>query len=164
MTLETERLEIYALTPGELLLLAEDMAELEKSLAVTYRAEPVEGHFREIVLSQARVASEDRENYLWHTFWLIIRKEGRVVVGSIDFKSPPDEEGMVEIGYGLGEEFEKNGYMSETVRRMRLFALETPGVTGIKAETEKDNIASQNVLKNCGFVLYRREETLWWKL
>lgn len=164
MTRETERLEIYALTPGELMMLAEDLPELEKSIGAVYKAEPVEGRFREIVLSQARIAANDRENYLWHTFWLIIRKEDRVVVGSIDFKSPPDADGMVEIGYGLGSGFEKNGYMRESVREMRSFALEMPGVTGIKAETEKSNIASQNVLQNCGFVLYRREETLWWKL
>ena len=41
-------------------------------------------------------SKKDPANYLWHSFWFLIRKITRVV--------------------GLGKEFEHNGYMTEAVR------------------------------------------------
>ena len=50
---------------------------------------------------------KDPDNYTWHSFWLLIRKTDRAVVGSADFKDIPDINNEVEIGYGLGELFEQ---------------------------------------------------------
>ncbi|MGM9619684.1 MAG: GNAT family N-acetyltransferase [Oscillospiraceae bacterium] len=164
MQIETERLEITALTPAQLELWTEHMAALERELRCSYRAEPMEGSFLEIVRGQAKKAKEDPAHYLWHSFWLIIRKADRCVVGSIDFKNVPDSRGEVEIGYGLGPEFEHKGYMTETVRAFCGWALRQDGVRHVIAETERDNAASQRVLQRCGFTEYARNETVWWRL
>ncbi|MDD4291164.1 MAG: GNAT family N-acetyltransferase [Clostridia bacterium] len=163
MKLVTDRLEIYPLAPDELVLLTQNLTELEKRLKIKYSAEPIEGHFRTIVEQQTAICRNDPDNYLFHTFWLIIRKSDSVAVGSADFKCPPDENGEVEIGYGLNKEFEKHGYMTETVRAMCTWAFIRKDVHTVIAETELDNIASQSILKRCGFEIYRRETTLWWK-
>ncbi len=55
---------------------------------------------------------------LWHTFWFLIRKTDRIVVGSVVFKDVSGTKQEVEIGYGLGKEFEHNGYMTEAVQAM----------------------------------------------
>lgn len=115
MRIETERLNLIALTPAQLKRWTGNIKDLEKELSCTYEAEPMEGLFREIVCGQAEKARQDPDNYLWHTFWFIVRKSDHCVVGSIDFKDVPDSDGEVEIGYGLGRKFEHNGYMTETV-------------------------------------------------
>lgn len=162
--LETERLKIAALTPRQLKLWTEDLEELERELGCSCRAEPMEGIFKAIVEGQVKRAFADSENYLWHSFWLIIRKSDNVVVGSADFKNPPDEKGEVEIGYGLGKEFEHRGYMTETVAAMCGWALGQKGVKHIIAETLPDNFPSQRILTRCGFKQYESGKTLWWKL
>jgi RimJ/RimL family protein N-acetyltransferase len=43
------------------------------------------------------------ENYVYHSFWFIIRKEDKTVVGSMDFKNIPNKLKEIEIGYGLGK-------------------------------------------------------------
>ena len=163
MTIETPRLNITALTPDQLRLWTEDLNALEAELGCSYRAEPIAGFFKDIIEGQAAKAAQDPEHYLWHTFWFMIRKTDRFVVGSIDFKDVPVD-GEVEIGYGLGKEYEHEGYMTEAADAFCRWALSRDGVKSVIAETEPDNTASQNILLRCGFEEYSREETVWWRL
>lgn len=163
MKIETERLELVPLSPRQLKLLVENIATLEEELSSIYMAEPMSGFFLDIVKGQLKVTLEDPENYLWHSFWLLIRKNDRIIVGSADFKGIPNKNGEVEIGYGLGRGFEHNGFMTEAVRAMSDWAFNQTGVTAIIAETDADGIASQRILKRCGFELDRQGETLWWR-
>lgn len=163
MTLETERLILYPLDASQLALWTEDLPSLERELGCVYKAEPLEGFFLDILKGQLVKAQADPENFIWLTFWLIVRKSDRVVVGSADFKAPPDENGAVELGYGLGEGFTGNGYMTETVGEMCAWALAQPMVSAVIAETELGNLASQHILERNGFAVYQEGETLWWR-
>ena len=129
MTIGSERLDLVPLSPRQLKLWAEDLAALEKELGAVYRAEPMEGTFLKIVRGQWQAAEKDPGNVLWHTFWLLIRKSDRTIVGSADFKNIPDGNGEAEIGYGLGNGFEHTGYMTEAVRAMCGWALKRDGVS-----------------------------------
>jgi [ribosomal protein S5]-alanine N-acetyltransferase len=164
MKIETDRLELVPLTADQLLLWELNSTQLENDLNCVYRGEPLVGRFKDIVHTQERTARGDRSNYLWHTFWFIIRKEDRVVVGSSDFKDIPDADGQTEIGYGLENQFEHNGYMTETVTAMCRWAFCQPDVRRIIAETYLDNSASQHVLKRCGFSEFKHDQSIWWKL
>lgn len=164
MIIQTERLELIPLTPHQLQLWIEDVLTLDKELNCSYQAEPMEGFFREIVKEQFKITRNDAEHYMWHSFWLIIRKIDRVVVGSADFKDIPNGSKEVEIGYGLGKEFEHNGYMTEAVRAMCDWAMKQENVSHIIAETDLDGVASQRILQRCGFVEDKRKETIWWRL
>lgn len=162
--IETERLEIYPLNAMQLKLWTEDIEALEKELHCFYKAEPMEGFFLEIVKGQLAITEKDPVNFMWHSFWLIIRKSDRAVIGSADFKDTPTANREVEIGYGLGKEFEHNGYMTETVKAMCRWAMGQEGVSRIIAETDIDGFASQRILRRCGFAEVSRGETAWWKL
>ncbi len=164
MRITTERLELLPMTAAQLKLWAENIPALEKELMIQYRGEPVEDWFLDIVRKQLEETESDPENFMWHSFWLIIRSSDRVAVGSADFKAPPDKDGAVEIGYGLSPEFEHNGYMTETAKAMCRWALEQKGVTSVIAETETDGYASQRILKRCGFCEEKRGKTVWWRL
>lgn len=163
MILKTERLEIVPLLPDQLRLWAENLTNLEKDLNCFYQATPVEGVFLEIVKGQSEKIQKNPHDFLWHSFWFLIRKGDRVVVGSAVFKGPPNAAREVEIGYGLGENFERSGYMTEAVQAMCEWALEQEKVSHVLAETDMDGVASQRVLQRCGFVETRREDTIWWR-
>lgn len=164
MKLETKRLELVALNEKQHKIWVEDLSSLEKELNCTYKGEQLEGPFLELIQYQTQILQKETNIYPWRYFWLIIRKCDRVVVGSIDFKNEPNSDGEVEIGYGLGYEFEHNGYMTETVKAISNWALQQDSVNAVIAETKKDNVASQRVLERCGFVLYKEDNSLWWKL
>lgn len=164
MKLETQRLLLVPLDARQLRLWVENICELERELGCCYRAEPLTGEFFNIVQGQLEIVERDEANTLYHTFWLIIRKEDGVVVGSADFKNGPDQNGEVEIGYGLGEEHRGHGYMTEAIAAMCRWVFAQPGIAHVIAETERDNLPSQRVLERCGFMQYWEGNTLWWKL
>ena len=164
MKIQTERLKLIPLTPNQLKLWIENIDELEKVLSCSYKAEPLEGFFLDVVKEQLVKTQKDSENYLWHSFWFLIRISDRTVVGSADFKDIPNKSGEVEIGYGLGKEYEHNGYMTEAVKSMCEWALKQEAVSTILAETDIDGLSSQRILERCKFKKYKEAETLWWKL
>lgn len=163
-TLHTPRLRLVALTPWQLPLWWQDLPRLQAQLGCTYGAQPLEGPFLQIVQGQARTAQQDPAHFLWHTFWWIVRRQDGMAVGSIDFKAPPGPQGLVEIGYGLGPRHQGHGYMAEAAAALCAWGLAQPGVAAITAETERGNLASQAVLKRCGFALAASGPTLWWRL
>ncbi|MBS4534189.1 GNAT family N-acetyltransferase [Clostridium sp. D2Q-14] len=162
--LETERLYIKLLTLSQLKLCVNNILMLETELDCKYDAEPIESEFLNIINNQIKIIENDPENYMYHSFWFIIRKMDRKVVGSIDFKNIPNESKEIEIGYGLGKNYEHNGYMTETIKIFCELALSNDKIDTVIAETEIENIPSQKVLERCGFKKYREEETIWWKL
>ena len=164
MKIETERFELLALSPGQLLMWINDLDSFESSMNLKYRGDSLESPFGDIVRGQAEICQADPENYMWHSFWLMLRKSDHVVVGSIDFKAPPNNSGEVEIGYGLEKCFEHRGYMSECVKALCIWALGQNGVRCVIAETETDNLASQRILTKCGFREYAAKATIWWRL
>jgi RimJ/RimL family protein N-acetyltransferase len=152
------------LTPSQLKLWINNIQILEIELNCKYDAEPIEGELLKIINSQIKIIENDPENYMWHSFWFIIRKKDNTVVGSMAFKNIPNEMKEIEIGYGLGKKHEHNGYMTESVKTFCEWALTNKDVETVIAETEIENAASQKVLKRCGFKKYQEGETIWWRL
>lgn len=164
MYVNTERLVLVPLDARQMRLWLEEITVLEKELDCIYRAETMEGDFLRIVEGQLSVTEQNEPHYYWYGFWFLIRKSDRTVVGSADFKAGPNGKGEVEIGYGLGKEFEHNGYMTEAVKAMCDWAKKRDGVSHVIAETYLDNQPSQNILRRCGFTETKREDSIWWKL
>jgi RimJ/RimL family protein N-acetyltransferase len=140
MMIETDRLYLIPLTANQLKLWIEDIPALEKELNCSYQAEPMEGVFLHIVKGQYEITVNVELNYLYHSFWFLVRKTDRIVIGSVDFKGFPNADGEVEIGYGLGKEFEHNGYMTEAVQAMCHWAMEQELISHVIAETDIGNI------------------------
>lgn len=90
MQLETGRLLLLPLRAEQLEQWTEDVPALERALGCVYEGEPMtEEPLRGIVRGQLEAVRRDGCNWLWHTFWLVVRREDRVAVGSADFKAPP---------------------------------------------------------------------------
>lgn len=91
------------------------------------------------------------DQWEWYAIWMIELKDG-THIGELCFKGL-DPNGIAEIGYGISEEYQNNGYATEAVKALLEWAFTDPKVIAIEAETESDNIASIRVLEKCGFKL-----------
>ena len=92
----------------------------------------------------------------WRTwYWLATTPDAdpRTLVGSGGFLRLPDEAGTVEIGYGTLDEFQSQGYATESVRALTEWAFQQPGIARVTAEAEPKNRASVRVLEKCKFTL-----------
>ena len=158
MELTTKRLILRPLTPDELSLWKSDLPALEKSLGVTYDAEPLDTILESVIAGKEKNVRSDPENRPFRTLWWIIRKETKNVVGTFEFKAPP-ENGRVEIGYEIGEKYRREGFMTETLFEACRFAFRN-GADEIIAEAVKTNSASRGLLKKCGFMPVSSGETV----
>ena len=88
--------------------------------------------------------------------WLVravIDAETQDIVGHAGFHGPPDESGMVEIGYTIEPDFRRRGYARATVSALIDYAGSAPGVTRVRASISPDNAASLATIRPFCFVL-----------
>ena len=90
------------------------------------------------------------DQWEWNAMWMIELRDG-THIGDLCFKGL-GANGVVEIGYGIFEEYQGQLYATEAVGAAVNWALQQPGVTRVEAETALDNRASQRVLEKCGFL------------
>ena len=90
------------------------------------------------------------EERIWYAIWIMELSDG-TYIGDLSFKGLSTD-GSVEIGYGLLGEFEGQGYATEAVTAVTLWASRQSEVKRIEAETDPDNIASQRVLQKAGYI------------
>ena len=87
----------------------------------------------------------------WLHGFAIIHRESRLVIGSIGFTGPPDDAGMVEMGYGIVPAFQGRGYATEAAQAIITYAFGSGQVQLLRAHTSPEPNASTRVLTKCGF-------------
>ena len=130
----TERLTIYPASREQMeaMIASEQNEELKKAYT-----EMLEGCLRH------------PDQWDWYAIWMIEKTDG-TPVGDLCFKGLR-EDGIAEIGYGILEEHQGQGYATEAVRAACRWAFGHAEVTSLEAETDAGNAASQRVLEKCGF-------------
>lgn len=86
----------------------------------------------------------------WFVRWIVL-KESREVIGSTSFHGAPDENGMIEIGLGIEEEFRNQGFARETLIGMWDWVSTQPGVKTLRYTVSPDNLPSIAVINFFGF-------------
>ena len=81
---------------------------------------------RAIKMKIEKMEAAPRELHPWFTYWIIVHKEDAIGIGLIGFKGTPDENGSVEIGYGIDEAYRRSGLMSEAVSSLVKWAFAHP--------------------------------------
>jgi len=100
--------------------------------------------------------------------WIVLaveRTEG-VLIGSGGFIGLPDENGAVELGFGLVPARQGKGYASEIAREMLSRAFKEPTVERVVGRCAPDNLPSRRLLERLGFAPdgVDEEENLMWRL
>ena len=81
----------------------------------------------------------------------IVLKESKEVIGSASFHGVPDSEGMMEIGLGIEEAFQGNGYAKEALAGMWRWVSTFPEVKTLRYTVSPDNLPSIAVINYFGF-------------
>lgn len=93
--------------------------------------------------------------------WFVtLAADGRVV-GDCGTLGWADDEGRVEIGYGLAAPFRRRGLGTEAVRALADWVGEQPGVRAVTASVEVGNEASRRLLERLGFRLAGEADGHW---
>ena len=132
--IRTERLHIYPASREQMeaMIATEQDEELKKAYT-----EMMEGCLR------------NPDQWDWYAAWMIEKTDG-THIGDLCFKGLR-ENGIVEIGYGILEAYQGQGYATEVVRAACRWAFGHTEVKSLEAETNVENAASQRVLEKCGF-------------
>ncbi|TXC81893.1 GNAT family N-acetyltransferase [Metabacillus litoralis] len=88
---------------------------------------------------------KDPELSKWYGF--VVEKNSETVVGMMGYKNPPNEKGLIEIGYGITSQFQGMGYASEMAQKLMEWAFQQEGVKGITA--------TNKIVKKLGMVLLK---------
>jgi RimJ/RimL family protein N-acetyltransferase len=81
----------------------------------------------------------------------IVLKETKEIIGSTSFHGVPDTEGMMEIGLGIEEPFQGNGYAKEALTGMWNWVCTFSEVKTLRYTVSPDNLPSIAVINYFGF-------------
>ncbi|MBW5482179.1 GNAT family N-acetyltransferase [Streptomyces bambusae] len=105
---------------------------------------------RSIFAYRADQLAEDPSAAPWTTRAAVSEPDG-TVIGDAGFHGPPDEAGMVEVGYCVVPTYRRQGYARAMLRALLVRAAAEPGVRTVRATISSDNAASLATIAGFGF-------------
>ncbi|GAA1544730.1 hypothetical protein GCM10009730_62320 [Streptomyces albidochromogenes] len=99
---------------------------------------------------RANQLAEDPSVAPWITRAAVSEPEG-VVVGDAGFHGPPDEAGMVEVGFTVVPAHRRQGYARAVLTALLTRAAAEPDVRTVRARIRSDNNASLATISGFGF-------------
>lgn len=100
------------------------------------------------ILPRQAAASADEECF---GIWVMIERSTGLVVGDVGFHGPPEDTGVIEIGYCVVPSRRRRGYATEAARAMVRWAIDQQDVDAIVAGCEPNNVPSLGTLEKAGF-------------
>ncbi len=162
--IKTKRLRMVSWNREMALAAIHDRLRLSQLLNVKvpndFPNEPV----RKFVLPEKLKELERDPNYgQWSG--MIVHQSDAIVIGSMGFKSPPDQNGTVEIGYDIIPDYQGYGYATEMALALVKWAFQQPPINRVLAECLKTNTPSIRVLEKVGMIpTESTEDLLKWEI
>jgi ribosomal-protein-alanine N-acetyltransferase len=82
---------------------------------------------------------------------VVVAEPHGVAVGHGGFHGPPDDAGMVEVGYTVDPAYRRRGYARAILAGLLARAAAEPGVRTVRATIGPDNVASLATIAGFGF-------------
>jgi ribosomal-protein-alanine N-acetyltransferase len=155
--IQTRRLDLHHIEADDLIYLFEKRDDV-KVLADKSFHNP----FRVLIDFQGPIASamplvkEDPSLSKWLVRWVVLRST-QEIIGSTNFHSAPDKDGVLEIGLEIESVFQRQGYGKEIAQGMWGWAVTQPGVKTLRYAARPNNFASISLIDSIGFTLIREE-------
>ena len=148
----TPRVEVLQLDAGALRGLADgDLAAADRTSPVPLTPYLAGTECRGVWEVRARQILEDPPSAAWIT-GIVWDSDRRLAVGRAGYHGPPDDDGMVEVGYSIDPQVRRQGYARAALRALVGRAAREPGVTTVRATVSPDNTASRDLVLSEGFV------------
>lgn len=161
MELFTDRLKLVCHTLEDMKILKDSVWKYEDNMGLKHNEKTDSGDeiandfYYAYLYHQEHYPNED---LLWLRTWNFILSQENIRIGGACFKGEPNDVGLVEIGYGINEQYQKKGFAMEAVGALVDWAKKQKNVLYVITEIEKDNIASIKVAENIGMVKYKETE------
>lgn len=146
-----ERLDLHHISASDVVTLYEDPENLS-----IYGSGQFTNPYRVLIDGHSPLrwrVPQVRENPAvnkWFVRWMVLR-EKREIIGSLSFHGAPDENGMLEIGLGVHENFWRQGFGYEALMGMWKWATSQPGVLKFRYTVDPNNDASVALVHKFGF-------------
>jgi RimJ/RimL family protein N-acetyltransferase len=95
-------------------------------------------------------AEQDPASAAWVTGVIWDERE-QVAVGRAGYHGPPDQSGMVEIGYAVDPAYRRRGYARAALEALLQRAAREPRVKTVRVSISPDNAASYGLASQYGF-------------
>lgn len=147
----TKNVELMQLSPDALHSLASgDLVGATASTSLTLSPYFVDPRFRSILIRRSRQILEDPCCAEWITR-VVVDADNRVPVGRAGFHGPPDQNGMVEVGYAVDPAHQRQGYARAALEALLERANREPDVRTVRATIRPDNAPSRILVLQYGF-------------
>jgi RimJ/RimL family protein N-acetyltransferase len=100
---------------------------------------------------RSQQVEQDPASAAWVT-GVIWDEQQRVSVGRAGYHGPPDQSGMVEIGYAVDPAYRRRGYARAALETLLRRAAHEPRVKTVRVTISPDNAASYALASQYGFV------------
>ncbi|ULQ58646.1 GNAT family N-acetyltransferase [Brucepastera parasyntrophica] len=97
--------------------------------------------------------------------WLITEKKDNQIIGSAGYIGEPDNDGNIEIGFGIIPSKRGKGFCTEAVKALLTWGLRQDEVACITARCDKSNMVSRRTIIKLGFEYTGDEDNVMnWKI
>jgi len=83
----------------------------------------------------------------------VVLRGTQEIIGSTNFHSAPDQDGVIEIGLEVESALQRQGYGKEILSAMWGWVVNEPGVTRLRYTVRLSNVASMALINSFGFHL-----------
>jgi RimJ/RimL family protein N-acetyltransferase len=148
----TPRIEVRQLDAAALRgLAAGDLAAANRSSPVPLTPYLAGAECRGVWAIRAVQVVEDPASADWVT-GIVWDPDRRLAVGRAGYHGPPDDAGMVEVGYSIDPLYRRQGYARAALRALIARARREPAVRTLRATVSPDNTASRDLVLAEGLV------------
>ena len=99
---------------------------------------------------RSRQVEQDPASAAWVT-GVIWDEQRQVAVGRAGYHGPPDQSGMVEIGYAVDPAYRRRGYARAALEALLQRGAREPRVRTVRMSISPDNVASYRLASQYGF-------------
>lgn len=142
---------VHLLGPVFDALAAGDLASADAASPVPLSAYAAGPDWRGVWRMRSEQVRQDPSAAAWVT-GVIWDVEEKTVVGRAGYHGPPDEHGMVEIGYAVDPAYRRRGYARAALELLLQRAADEPAVTTVRVTITPDNTASSSLTAQYGFI------------
>ncbi len=150
----TDRLDLITATAQHLLVAQQDMSKLGRLLGADVATGWPPQFLDEAALRHTLDQLHRGADQIgWWMRYVVLRRgpnDRPVIIGSAGYKGAP-QAGVLELGYGIVEEYRNRGFATEVTRALVDWGFDHDEVTEVVAETLPELGASIRVLEKAGF-------------
>jgi RimJ/RimL family protein N-acetyltransferase len=163
--LATEQLIITPLTYRQMEMWNTSSLQFEGELGYQLAQKDMGSVFLKELKDKILKIKNDRINYFWITYWIIVLKEEKKIIGTIGFDGSPEEDGILNLDFQIYTGYEGKGFLSETLNRFLAWAFKQDLVEKIHTITSSSDDIAIEALEEFDFVCIDQETRDWtWEL